>query len=241
MCQNTEIEGFSEHYPHGTFVDWHHHEGGQIAHATHGVMRIHAEGGLWIVPPGRALWIPRGVVDGIECHGDVSMRTLYITGVPPSTERPLGVWNITQLMRELILRFCDAGAVHTRDAMTSLLLGEMRASISLPLMLPLPTEPKLNKLCRELANPAQRQHTLEQAAAEVGQSPRSFIRNFQKATGMTFRHWRLQARLMTAIEHLSQGHSVSKTAFEAGYDSLSAFSAAFKSTFGVNPSVYRSR
>jgi hypothetical protein len=198
MCQTTanraiEVEGFAELYPAGFFIDWHEHGAGQIAHAMSGVMRIHAGENMWILPPGRALWIPPKVRHGIECHGEVAMRTVYVDGPLPFPPRPLEVWQISGLMREVILRFSSGAGIAHRRLLTELLLVEMQTCTSLPLNLPLPAEPRLRALCGSLLKDLSSHHDLEEAVKRLGLSKRTFIRKFQKETGMTFRHWQLQA------------------------------------------------
>ena len=51
----------------------------------------------------------------------------------------------------------------------------------------------------------------------------------------------LYARMQQAVAALARGHSVTETALDAGYQSPSAFIAAFKRTFGVTPSRYRAK
>jgi AraC-like DNA-binding protein len=46
-------------------------------------------------------------------------------------------------------------------------------------------------------------------------------------------------RLVEALSLMESGKSISVTAYDVGYSSPSAFSAAFHRTFGVPPSQYR--
>jgi AraC-like DNA-binding protein len=47
--------------------------------------------------------------------------------------------------------------------------------------------------------------------------------------------------MQQAVVSLSSGAPVTEAALDAGYQSASAFIAAFKRTFGVTPARYRSR
>jgi AraC-like DNA-binding protein len=69
-------------------------------------------------------------------------------------------------------------------------------------------------------------------------SKRTAERLFARETGMTFRRWRQQARLLTALTELASGYPVKRVAFKSGYSSQSAFSSMFKSTFGTSPARY---
>jgi AraC-like DNA-binding protein len=54
-------------------------------------------------------------------------------------------------------------------------------------------------------------------------------------TGLSFGLWRQKARMLFAVRLLSEGRSVTDTALDSGYKSVSAFIAAFKQTFGCTP------
>jgi AraC-like DNA-binding protein len=69
-------------------------------------------------------------------------------------------------------------------------------------------------------------------------SSKTFHRHFQRSTGVTFGRWRQQARLLLSLEALAQGLPVLQVALQHGYDSQSAFAAAFRRQFGVTPSAF---
>jgi methylphosphotriester-DNA--protein-cysteine methyltransferase len=52
---------------------------------------------------------------------------------------------------------------------------------------------------------------------------------------LEFRHVAPRARLLDFIRLLSEGKSVTNTALDCGYSSVSAFIAAIKGTFGYTP------
>ena len=57
-------------------------------------------------------------------------------------------------------------------------------------------------------------------------------------TGLTFGAWQRQARLLRALELLGTGLGVGDVAFTLGYESISAFIAMFRRTFGTTPARY---
>ena len=75
-------------------------------------------------------------------------------------------------------------------------------------------------------------------AARAGVSPRTFSRLFQRDTGMTFRQWRQQLRLLSALRRLAAGQRVNQVALELGYESPSAFVAMFRRALGTTPGRY---
>jgi AraC-like DNA-binding protein len=63
-------------------------------------------------------------------------------------------------------------------------------------------------------------------------------RIFQKETGLTFGKWWQQLRLLHALRLLAGGRAVTSVALDVGYDSPSAFIAAFRRYFGATPARY---
>ena len=43
----------------GDYIPLHMHRRAQLLHAVQGVMRVETADAVWIVPPARALWLPR--------------------------------------------------------------------------------------------------------------------------------------------------------------------------------------
>ena len=72
-------------------------------------------------------------------------------------------------------------------------------------------------------------------AKQHGVARRTLERRFRDETGMSFGMWRQKARLLDSIRLLAEGKSVTDTALDCGYSSVSAFIAAFKVTFGYTP------
>ncbi|WP_420353967.1 helix-turn-helix domain-containing protein [Paenirhodobacter sp.] len=73
-------------------------------------------------------------------------------------------------------------------------------------------------------------------SAEAALTERTAARLFVKETGLTFGRWRQHLKLQVALEHLSDGSSVTEAAFAVGYSDVSSFIAAFRQLFGTTPS-----
>ena len=68
------------------------------------------------------------------------------------------------------------------------------------------------------------------------------LRLFQRETGMNYRLWRQRQRLLASLNALEAGDSVTGAALDSGYDSTSAYIAAFKGLFGFTPGeLFRQR
>lgn len=59
---------------------------------------------------------------------------------------------------------------------------------------------------------------------------------------MNYRLWRQRQRLLASLNALEAGDSVTSAALDSGYDSTSAYIAAFKGLFGFTPGeLFRQR
>ena len=141
-------------------------------------------------------------------------------------------------MREVILRLASEHDPSLDRHLLALLLAEIEVIDELPLYLPEARDPKIQTVTSSLLERPSDSRSLEAWARELSLSPRTLIRRFQKETGMTFRQWRRQARLLVALEKLAAKEPVTSVAYDVGYDGLSAFIEAFREAFGVTPGQY---
>lgn len=234
------IEVLGRDDPKGHVIAPHAHREHQIVHASRGIMRVMTASAAWVVPSGRALWMPARTVHWITCVSEVSMRTVYLSAdeglrVPGDC----AVWTVSGLMREVILRLVEGPVGEDQSALlVTLLMSEVEAADRVPLSLPLPSDRRLKRITDALeADPADNR-PLEAWARIAGATPRTLIRLFQKETGLSFREWRRQARLLAALERLAQGEAVTPLALDLGYASPSAFIQAFRDVLGVTPARY---
>ena len=102
----------------------------------------------------------------------------------------------------------------------------------------MPSERRLHRLCQELIVNPENHQTLETLAEQQATSSRTLARQFQRETGMSFRQWRQQARLVDALGHLANNMPVALVAEKLGYRSASAFTAMFRRTLGSEPRRY---
>src|SRR3546814_47659 len=80
----------------------------------------------------------------------------------------------------------------------------------------------------------------DEIAREVGLAPRSLARRFSDELGMTWRASLRRLRLLRSIELLAgTDRPVTQIAMDVGYDSPSAFNAAFRDLIGQTPTAYR--
>ena len=240
-----EIAGGSWNLKHGHVIKQHSHSEDQLLFAAEGVMTLDTSQGVWVVPPLRAVWIPAETVHGVKMSGRVSMRTLYfLPGSCKSLPRRCLVINISSLLKELILHACTFSKlrknVTSERHVIDMIVDQLKEVESIPVQLPHPTDIRARKLADKLsANPGD-QRSFDDLCSGCGAGKRTMQRLFVEETGMSFSKWRQRLRLISAMQRLAAGESVTNAALEAGYNSTSAFIAMFRKQLGMTPTRYLS-
>ncbi|QNH79647.1 helix-turn-helix transcriptional regulator [Pseudomonas protegens] len=235
-------------YADGQHFAEHQHRRGQFAYAATGVISVFTEQGNWVVPPQRAIWVPAGVTHAMHMRGPVTLLNTYVRpraakrlGLPEQCE----VREVSELLRQLLLRAMHLPALYARDGvpgqLMNLLLHEIASMPALTLNAPLPDEPRLARVCRELLEQPSLELGIDAIAKRAGMSRRTFTRLFRQHTGISFVEWRQQACLLAAVVRLGQGEAVTRVASDLGYSSPSAFSSVFRKVLGEAPSRYFAR
>lgn len=237
------VAAFAHDYPPGEFIPPHHHRRAQLLFAAAGVMQVQSRRGVWVVPPNRAVWVPAGVEHQIVCSGTVRMRTLFVrSDAVPQAGTACHVVDVPPLLRELILRAVDLPALYAEDGpdgrLMQVILDQIGALAEAPLHLPMSPHPRLAPILDRLLAHPEDDRGLDDWGRRLGASGRTLSRLFKRETGMSFRAWRQQARLLAALARLAAGEPVTSVAFDLGYDSLSAFIAMFRKATGTTPGRY---
>ncbi|MGO3740919.1 AraC family transcriptional regulator [Kerstersia sp.] len=240
------MTGVAMDYPAAHATPWHAHERCQLLYAVQGVMVVQAATGRWTVPPTTAVWLRPEIEHRLLMQGAVKVRSVFVTadaamGLP---ERD-GVLHVSALLRELIAQAAQLGlhvcATRRGRLLAELLLEELRGQHELPFHLPWPEDTRMAAVCEAvLADPANSQDADGWARA-LAMSSKTFQRHFRHSAGLGFGRWRQQARMMAALDALLQGQAIAQVALQAGYESQSAFTLAFRHTFGVSPARFRER
>ncbi|MFM0043005.1 helix-turn-helix domain-containing protein [Paraburkholderia sediminicola] len=119
-----------------------------------------------------------------------------------------------------------------------LILDEMVRLPTAPLYLRMPADERLLRVCRALVAAPDDACDMDEWAALANMSRRTFTRTFRNETGLSFSDWRQQVRIFETLALLATGKSVTATALEVGYGSVSAFTAMFRRSFGIAPTAY---
>ncbi len=226
--------------PRGSVFDWHAHDDHQLAWAPNGVLMVRTDATAWVLPPTRALWIPAGVRHETLSTSSATMQAVYVrphlcpivwTGCTPVSAHPL----LAELIGYLAEEGLEAGARARGEAvLIDLLHPVAMATVDVPM----PHEARAQEVAEALRAAPDDNRTLEAWGRDIGASERTLARSFLAETGLPFGRWRARLRLSVALVDLAAGAPVSRVARTVGYESTSAFVAAFRRETGVTPAIY---
>jgi AraC-like DNA-binding protein len=218
----------------------HEHDTHQLVWAANGVLTVIADSGTWVLPPSRALWMPAGVSHETIASERSTMRTLYLRTerCPIRWESPRPVV-ATALLAALIEHLDDDSLDPQHRARAERLVVDLLDPVDIATIeLTMPSDDRALDVARGLLlNPADRRN-LAEWGHEVGASGRTLTRAFLAETGIPFARWRTAVRLQAAIPLLAAGQPVATVAGHVGYETPSAFIAAFRRHTGVTPGAY---
>lgn len=217
----------------------HRHRKGQLLFAYAGSIRITMPGLVCLLPPIRVAWIPPDTEHRVQIRAAVDYRSVYLApDHAPVPAHQAAVLDMTPLLREVFERISHAPfdtdwrqgpARH----LLAVCMDELRVARPEPMLLPVPTDPRLAGLDLDTLPPP-----LAHMARQFGASARTITRIFQRETGMGYQDWRKSWRLLRAVDLLASGRGVSTVAFDLGFSSDSAFIAFFRQMTGQTPRRY---
>jgi AraC-like DNA-binding protein len=224
-------------------VPGHSHPRAQIIYQLDGVYRVSTSAGNFVVPRRQAIWIPSQVFHETFTN-DSAEALMFFVDESCAAALPQGcmVVSVGPLLRALLERAVENGNDYASDdaaaRLLAVILDELCAIEPAPFKLPLASDKRLRRIMDKLlANPADHRG-LDELCTDCGASERTVARLFRDQTGMSFQEWRIQLRLLEAIDRLAQGQQVTDVAADLGYRSPSAFIAMFRRTLGVAPGHY---
>jgi AraC-like DNA-binding protein/quercetin dioxygenase-like cupin family protein len=240
--QNSAVVVATFPMPAGTVFDWHTHTGHQLAWAPSGVLTVLTAGATWVLPPTRALWIPAGLPHETGAESRATMRSLYIKPDiwpgPFSRTEPTPV-AASPLLAELIGYLAGESLDPGRRAHAETLLADLLTPVPVTTIeVGTPAGQPARRVAEALRRDPADKRTLAEWGREVGASERTLARAFVTGAGMPFGRWRTLLRLQAALPMLAAGAAVSRVAVRVGYDTPSAFVAAFRRETGLTPAAF---
>jgi AraC-like DNA-binding protein len=172
---------------------------------------------------------------------------LFAPDIMPAPGQAISVFDLSPLARELIGE-CRVWGPDT-ETLTSYArrLFDTLAAVVLklsetpcPFVMPVPSSEALERALSLTEVQAGGNPSFASIARATGQSTRALARRFADEMGMTWRQALQRLRLMRAVEALATTDApVTEIALDVGYNSLSAFNAAFRELVGTSPTAYR--
>jgi AraC-like DNA-binding protein len=230
-------------YPDGHVIPPHQHRRGQLISGATGVVVLATPDDTYVMPPQRGMWIPPATEHHVRIVGAVRMQSLYLEpDAVPNMPTHCQVVGISPFMRSLMTEALGLpleNKLNSRaEALMALIHHEMQQLPPLPLSLQVPAHGPLAERCRLFVQQPNVHETIDDWADALGMSRRAFTRLFRRETGVSFMAWRQQACLMSAMQRLVAGESVTTVAIDLGYENPAAFTIMFKRAFGSPPLAY---
>ncbi len=224
----------------GARFDWHTHDDDQLAWASRGVLSVVTDAATWLLPRSRALWIPAGTRHEVRAQGAAVMRSLYIKrGLLAIAWKMPTVVKARPLLAELIEYLGDETlGTERRERAAALLVDLLEPLDVTTIEVRMPVDGRARSVAEALLRDPAENQTLTSWGQKVGASGRTLERAFLSETGLPFSRWRTLARLQASLPMLASGRSISLVAPEVGYESTSAFVAAFHREVGLTPTAY---
>lgn len=150
--------------PDKDMLEYHAHPRGQLAYAASGILKVHTDQGIWVVPQFQAVWIPGNMRHSVYIQTQAEIRHLF---VDPSYldyfPNECSVLDVSPLLQELILRFTyfDSFApyyeIDSPEArLGAVILDELQALKPSALYLPWAKDRRVQRVMKELINEIQR-------------------------------------------------------------------------------------
>ena len=222
----------------------HAHCGGQILLLTRGVAVLEVEEGCWLIPAGRCVWVPPRWVHTGRCLGRYAgWEAIFSEQASVGLPNQIRVMHSSPLFQEILGRLLGGGDLTSswdskQQRLLAVLCDEILHSREHRFHIPIPSDPRLERIAQALIADVADPRSLEDWARWTGMSKRTLTRTFHRQMGMTFHRWRQHLRIFRALDLLLKDESVAAIAAAVGYESPSAFIAMFRSVLGVSPKAY---
>lgn len=220
----------------------HRHRMGQLVLSLQGGVTSFVPQGLWMVPPRCGVWIPGGVPHSNRVTDNGRVCFLFVPADTPGLPTQCCTLAVTPLVREMVAHLADLAPADTalpaNRRLAEVLVEQLALMPTEQLHLPLSDHPRLREIAAALRTDPADRSTVAEWGRRMAMSERTLARLVQQEVGMSFGRWRQQMHIVMALQRLSSGVSVQRTAEDLGYESVSAFITMFRKTLGQTPARY---
>ena len=223
----------------------HQHHKSQLIYSVRGILNCEIEGGVWIVPPQCAIWIPGNLPHAARGTGETECYCLFVEpDATPDLPQTCCTISVSPLLRELLLKVASLPEFYQfggrEDRLIAAFLDELVAAPVEDLHFPMPRDPRLHRLAKMMLSDPMDKTSKADWATRIGMSERSMSRLLLHEIGMSFGRWRRQLHVILALQRLTKGESVQAVALELGYENASGFITMFRKALGKPPARYLS-
>lgn len=209
---------------------------------------METEAAHYLLPPQQAVWIPAGLPHNTTLKRVRTVSVFFDPEMVPTRDNRARILAAAPVIREMIVYAArwpinrpasDPVADAFFDALAQLTVDWLEHET--PLSLPTTTNAVVAAVM-EYTNAHLDSVTVHDVSRAVAVSDRTLRRQFSNATGMTWRQYLLEARILRSMAVLAEpGPTVLAVATAVGFDSVSAFSRAFRRYTGQTPTAHRQR
>ncbi|MEM7134715.1 MAG: helix-turn-helix transcriptional regulator [Chloroflexota bacterium] len=238
---------------------WHQHAEHQLIYAEGGVLYVLTSESQFLLPAYHGAWVPAYCTHKLLSPSEkTKLWLLYFQ--PQSDEiatlQNVRVFGISPLAREMLLyteRWSIPGTKEEQEEEgisrlegsfyeTIRLLATEWCEEPLSLILPVTEDGLLGEITSYILDHMEEPLNIQVVAHIHGVSGRTLMRLFRHEFGITFGTYLRIARIVKAVELLTQPHSsILDVAYSVGYNSPSSFSQAFRKLTGMAPQTYVAR
>jgi len=227
--------------------DWHASVDSRLVYIESGALYFESKSITTLVAAKHAVWIPPNQQVKLESKTtEIKFYILNFDKALGELVSNIEIFPMQSLGQKLILKLVEC--YQLSDVMTELekasllvikLLIPQWVQAQIPLLLPASNHPKLGPALDYVKENIQTHIALDDVAKFCSMSKRTLTRLFQQELGISFSTYIRLARITLALEMFNEsGASVSRVAFEVGYESITAFSNTFRLFVGIRPQEY---
>jgi AraC-like DNA-binding protein len=229
---------------------WKPFPGHYLLYAASGVFTLEVADRQWLLPPQRAAWVAADVPIHIQARAAiVSSSILFAVDSIPRPPFDCRVFAVTPLAREMILYSMrwgierdpkDTAAEHFFAAVASVCM-ELAATPE-QFWLPRAQSEDISRAMSYILSHVESRLRIEDIARAINVSSRTLARRFIEEAHLTCGQCIRRVRMVRAMELLAQCEApITEVAYAVGFESSSAFNAAFRQFTQETPSQYRQR
>ena len=221
-----------------------------LLYASSGAFTLEVNTAVWLLPPQRAAWIAANTPITISIRRPVTFcSALFAPGFIPTPEADCRVFGMTPLAREMVQHAVrwERNRENANETADRFFLSLADVCLDLARVpdqfwMPRPQSQELRHVLKLATDDLSVEVNFAHLAEAAHISERTLARRFDDELGMTWREVLRRARMIRAMELLSEpGDKVVDVALATGFSSVSAFNSAFREFTGETPSHYRKR